>query len=134
MKALSCSRVYAKYSKIMSNENKQTHKFNLDLICEYFSNVERQGPGSPEVTLKALSFIDNLTDKSLIADIGCGTGGQTIVLAQHAPGHVTGLDLFPTFIDLFNCSAEKMNLQDRVKGIVGSMYTLPFCEEMFDLI
>lgn len=134
MKALSCSRVYAKYSKIMSNENKPTHKFDLDLICEYFSNVERQGPGSPEVTLKALSFIDNLTDKSLIADIGCGTGGQTIVLAQHAPGHVTGLDLFPTFIDLFNCSAEKMNLQDRVKGIVGSMYTLPFCEEMFDLI
>ena len=73
--------------------------FDYSLICEYFLNTERQGPGSPEVTLKALGFIDNLTDKSLIADIGCGTGGQTMVLAQHAPGHITGIDLFPEFID-----------------------------------
>ena len=36
------------------------------MICDFFLNTERQGPGSPEVTLKALSFIDNLTDKSLI--------------------------------------------------------------------
>ena len=70
--------VYAKYIKIMSNENKTIHDFELNLICDFFSNMERQGPGSPEVTLKALSFIDNLTEKSLIADIGCGTGGQTM--------------------------------------------------------
>lgn len=75
----------------MSKENNTSiHDFDFNLICEYFSNVERQGPGSPEVTLKALSFIDNLTDKSLIADIGCGTGGQTMVFAQHAPGHSQG--------------------------------------------
>ena len=58
----------------MSNENKTIHEFELNLICDFFSNMERQGPGSPEVTLKALSFIDNLTDKSLIADIN-GIGG-----------------------------------------------------------
>ena len=63
----------------MSNENKTIHDFELNLICDFFSNMERQGPGSPEVTLKALGFTDNLNDKSLIADIGCGTGGQTIV-------------------------------------------------------
>ena len=80
--------VYAKYITIMSNENKTIHEFELNLICDFFSNMERQGPGSPEVTLKALSFIDNLTDKSLIADIGCGTGGQTMVLAEHTPAHV----------------------------------------------
>ena len=58
----------------MSNENKTIHEFDFNLICEYFSNVERQGPGSPEATLKALSFIDNLADNSRIADLGCGTG------------------------------------------------------------
>jgi len=62
----------------MSNEIKSIHEFDFDLICEYYSSLERQGPGSPEVTIKALSFIDNLTDKSRIADIGCGTGGQTM--------------------------------------------------------
>lgn len=127
------SRVYYIH-KEMSNENKTIHEFDFNLICEYFLNTERQGPGSPEVTLKALGFIDNLTDQSLIADLGCGTGGQTMVLAQHAPGHITGLDFFPGFIDRFNSNAGGLNLQDRVKGIVGSMDNLPFGEGELDLI
>lgn len=119
----------------MSNENiTNIHGFDFNFICDFFLNTERQGPGSPEVTLKALSFIDNLTDKSLIADIGCGTGGQTMVLAQHAPGRLTGLDLFPGFIDRFNANAVKLGLQDKVKGIVGSMDNLPFQDEELDLI
>jgi Methylase involved in ubiquinone/menaquinone biosynthesis len=118
----------------MSKENKTILDFDYNLICEYFLNVERQGPGSPEVTLKALSFIDNLTDKSLIADIGCGTGGQTMVLAQHIPGHIIGLDLFTGFIDRFNSNSKKLNIQDRVTGIIGSMDNLPFQDEELDLI
>ena len=118
----------------MDNENKSIHEFDFSLICEYFSVLERQGPGSPEVTVRALSFIDNLNDDSLIADIGCGTGGQTMVLAKHAPGTITGIDLFPLFIDLFNENAARHNLQKRVKGIVGSMDDLPFQDEQLDLI
>lgn len=118
----------------MSNENKTISQFDMNLICEYFSNLERQGPGSPEVTLKALSFIDNLTDASRIADLGCGTGGQTMILAQHAPGHITGLDLFPGFIDIFNANARRLGLQHRVQGITGSMENLPFQQDSFDLI
>ncbi|MBN1182011.1 MAG: class I SAM-dependent methyltransferase [Bacteroidales bacterium] len=118
----------------MSNENKSIHEFDYSIICEYYSYLERQGPGSPEVTKKALTFIDDLTNDSLIADIGCGTGGQTMVLAKHAKGKVTGVDLFPTFIDIFNKNVSEQNLQERVKGIVGSMEDLPFQDEELDLI
>ena len=118
----------------MSNDNKSIHEFDFSLICEYFSAIERQGPGSPEVTLKALNFIDNLTSESRIADIGCGTGGQTMVLAQNAPGNFTGIDLFPAFIDLFNASARKLGLSEKVNGVVGSMDNLPFQPEELDLI
>ena len=118
----------------MGNENKSIHEFDFNLICEYFSSLERQGPGSPEVTVKALSFIEKLTNESLIADIGCGTGGQTMVLAQHIPGNIRGIDLFPVFIDLFNANATKLSIQDRVKGIVGSMDKLPFKSGELDLI
>jgi ubiquinone/menaquinone biosynthesis C-methylase UbiE len=122
----------------MSNKNKTTlnrsiHDFDLNMICEYYSNVKRQGPGSPAVTLKALSFIDNLTDKSRIADIGCGTGGQTMTLAQNAPGNIIAVDSFSGFITLFNQNAKKLNLHNKVKGIVGNMESLPFENEEFDL-
>ncbi len=110
------------------------HEFDYPLICEYFAPMKRQGPGSPEMTLKALSFIDNLTETSRIADLGCGTGGQTRVLALHTPGTLTGLDLFPGFIDRFNHLAREMKLQDRLQGIVGSMEHLPFREKSLDLI
>ena len=118
----------------MSGKNKTIDDFDLNMICEYYSNVERQGPGSPEATLKALSFIKELTGESKIADIGCGTGGQTMTLAQNAPGSITGVDFFPGFIRQFNKNAQSKNLQDRVKGIVGDMRSLPFREEEFDLI
>jgi len=117
----------------MSNNN-SIHDFDVNLIVEYFSYVERQGPGSPEVTLKALSFIDNLSANSHIADIGCGTGGQTMILAKQIEGKITGVDLFPTFVDLFNSNAAKLNLQKRVQCIVGSIDDLQFEEEELDLI
>jgi SAM-dependent methyltransferase len=118
----------------MSNDNKSIHEFDFNLIAEYYTGVERQGPGSPEITIKALSFIENLTDKSKIVDLGCGTGGHTMILAQNAPGKITGIDLFPKFIDLFNSHVSKLNLEDRVKGVIGSMDNLAFKNEELDLI
>ncbi|MBN1103242.1 MAG: class I SAM-dependent methyltransferase [Deltaproteobacteria bacterium] len=118
----------------MREESKSIHEFDFELICEYFSSMERQGPGSPEVTIKALSFIDHLTNESRIVDIGCGTGGQTMVMASHTPGHITGIDLFPPFIGLFNIHAHRLNFQGRINGIVGSMNNLPFQNEEIDLI
>lgn len=118
----------------MKDENQSIHDFDYELICEYFSSIERQGPGSPEVTIKALSFIDNLTSESQIVDVGCGTGGQTMALAENTLGHITGIDLFPTFIDLFNNNARKLNVENRVRGIVGSMEELSFQREELDLI
>lgn len=118
----------------MADEHSSIHEFDFSLICEYFSSLDRQGPGSPEVTVKALSFIDGLTESSRIADIGCGTGGQTLTLVAHLPGQITGIDLFPTFIDLFNSNVQQHNLQQRISGIVGSMESLPFQNEELDLI
>ena len=54
--------------------------------------------------------------------------------AGHVPGQITGIDLFPGFIDIFNRNARQLGLQARVKGIVGSMDALPFGEEELDMI
>ncbi|NCB85719.1 MAG: SAM-dependent methyltransferase, partial [Bacteroidia bacterium] len=55
-------------------EEATIHEFDFALINEYFTELERQGPGSTEETLRALSFIGNLSNKTRIADLGCGTG------------------------------------------------------------
>lgn len=118
----------------MDDEIKSIHEFDFSLICEYFSNIPRQGPGSPGVTVKALSFIDNLTPDSKIADIGCGTGGQTITLAENAPGTITAVDLFPDFIRILDKNAREAGLGDRITGVVGSMDELQFRDGELDLI
>ena len=118
----------------MKNKTPIIHDFDLNLICDYFGRLDHQGPGSPESTIKALSFIDNHSDELEIADLACGTGGQTITLAQNTNWTITGLDICPAFIEKFNKNVEKLNLKYRVKGIIGSMDNLPFPKENFDVI
>lgn len=118
----------------MAQDQGSIHDFDFKLICEYFATVARQGPGSKEVTLQALSFIDNLTSESVIADIGCGTGGQTMVLAENTSGSITGIDLFAEFIDIFNRNARQKGLQNRLRGLIGSMEALPFANNELDVL
>ena len=44
-------------------KHEQTSLHDLDLLREYFAGLERQGPGNPESTVKAVSFIDNFSDE-----------------------------------------------------------------------
>ena len=105
-----------------------------DLIIETHVGLERQGPGSPEMIFKALSFIDDLDKISRVADLGCGTGGQTMMLARHIAGDITGVDICPDFIHVLNDNAKKLSLGKRVQGIVASILELPFQKEEFDLV
>ncbi len=118
----------------MEREGTFIHDFDPNLISDYFGRLNRQGPGSSESTVKALSFIDNLSDKSEIADLACGTGGQTITIAQNTEGTITGLDISSRFINKFNENIKRNGLENRVKGIVGSMDKLPFNDKKFDVI
>ncbi|MFA9466691.1 MAG: class I SAM-dependent methyltransferase [Velocimicrobium sp.] len=105
-----------------------------ELICGTHLGLERQGPGSSEMTIKALSFLDALCDNPRIVDLGCGTGGQTMTLAQNSNGNITGIDQFSEFIEVLNNNANKLNLGNRVSGIVGDMLNLPFGKEEIDVI
>lgn len=35
----------------MNNNNNTIYGFDVNLICDFFLNTKRQGPGSPDVTL-----------------------------------------------------------------------------------
>lgn len=106
----------------------------MDVLIETHVGLDHLGPGSTEMTLKALGFLDSLDEISHVADMGCGTGRQTRDLARHLSGTITGIDLSPEFIAVFNENTRRLNLQDKIKGVVGSMEELPFRKEEFDLI
>jgi len=69
----------------------------LELIIEYHKDNERQGPGSQEATLKALDCIPYLNETTKMLDIGCGTGGQIIILAKNTAAQITAIDMLPQF-------------------------------------
>ena len=119
----------------MNKENKKSiHEFDFSLICEYFSSIDRQGPGSEDMTKLAISYIEGLSADSKIADLGCGTGGQTYTLVKNTPAQITALDLFPSFLDKLNTRFKSLNLSDRVSTIIGSMDKLPFADNEWDVI
>ena len=125
-----------KATKIMNNnDNTQSiNEFDFDLICEYFSSVSRQGPGSDETTLQALRFAEELNLHGRAADIGCGTGSSAMMLAKHTDMSVTAVDLFPRFISILQQHVKRASLSHRVETLVADMAALPFTGESLDLI
>ncbi len=56
----------------------------LELLVDFYKNTKRQGTGRSSDILQALNLININKNKRLkIADIGCGSGGQTITLARN---------------------------------------------------
>ncbi|MFO7729440.1 MAG: class I SAM-dependent methyltransferase [Spirochaetia bacterium] len=107
----------------------------MELLIDFHKDAERQGPGSTADTLKALSFIDLPREKPLkVADIGCGTGAQTITLARNLAGRITAVDLFPEFLDQLNRRAQEFGVQDKITTLEKSMDDLSFGTEEFDII
>jgi SAM-dependent methyltransferase len=119
----------------MNNEHIPTiHDLDVKLICEYYLSMERQGPGSPGATLRALGFIEGLDAHSQVADLGCGTGGQTMTLAAATRADITGVDIFPGFVERFNEQAWERGVRERVRAVVGSMDAPPFEPASLDLV
>lgn len=107
----------------------------FELLIDLHRFNERQGPGSQEDTLRALQFCDLLeTDNLRIADIGCGTGAQTLTLAQHLKGKITAIDLFDEFLNELEKRNSNRQLGCEIEILQASMDALPFESESLNLI
>jgi SAM-dependent methyltransferase len=106
------------------------------LMVELHRDAARQGPGSDEETLRALELTRLDTSATLqVADIGCGTGASTLVLAsklQHA--RITAVDLFPEFLNILSERAIAAGYSKTIETLAESMDSLPFSNESLDLI
>ena len=105
------------------------------LLIDLHKNASRQGPGGDAETKMALdlSMIDR-TASLKIADIGCGTGASTLLLARELEAQITAVDFLQEFLEVLEGRAETMGVTEKVSTLCRSMDDLPFRDEEYDVI
>ena len=108
------------------------HSDYMNDFKRIFAGLDRQGPGTKQDSLWALSQIQAKPEH--ILDIGCGTGASAILLAEHTTARVTGLDNMQESLDYLNQRAEIHDLSQRIQTCNASMTDIPFAAGSFDLL
>ncbi len=102
-------------------------------LLTFYESMPRLGPGDDRYTRFLYRLLTDLPDCPRIADMGCGNGSQTIVLAGEG-GDVTAVDLNGIFFSRLLNRAEKLGLSNRIHVLETSMDALPDGVGPFDLI
>lgn len=108
---------------------------DIELLIDLHKGANRQGPGGDAETERAISLagIDR-TVPLRIADIGCGTGASTLILARLLNAKITAVDFLQDFLDVLDSRARSGGLSDKITSLCASMQQLPFEDETFDVI
>lgn len=108
---------------------------DLLLLIDLHKDGARQGPGGDDETSLAVSLSGLRGATNLkIADIGCGTGASTLVLARELDAHITAVDFCPEFLTKLEDVAARAGVADRITTLSASMEALPFAEAAYDAI
>ena len=93
------------------------------------------GPGGDEQTRRALdlSGIRGRADLR-VADLGCGTGASTLVLADELDAHIAAVDLFPEFLAELERRMGTREVRASITTLAASIDDLPFEPSSLDAI
>lgn len=107
----------------------------FQLMIDLHKDAQRQGPGGDPQTELALDIarVDR-TAPLKVADIGCGTGVSTLLLAQRLNAHITAVDFIQEFLDVLVTRAGKLGLAEKINTLNCSMDQLPFGDQELDVI
>lgn len=104
------------------------------VFFEVYEALPRQGPGSRACTARALELCVGLPADPFVLDLGCGSGAQTLDLAELTGGRVTALDRHAPFVGTLAKQVAARGLADRVTPLVGDMAAPPCPPGGADLI
>lgn len=110
-------------------------ELQLQLLVELQRPATRQGPGGEAESRQAMALAGLDRSRHLkIADIGCGTGASTILLAKELDAEITAVDFLPEFLDELQTRAKERGVAERITTLNCSMEALPFSDEEFNVI
>ncbi|MCP9934252.1 methyltransferase domain-containing protein [Cyanobium sp. Candia 9D4] len=109
---------------------------SLELLIDLHRDGERQGPGGDAETELALQLAGvDRTAPLRLADIGCGTGASTLLLARLLPNaRIMAVDLRPEFLDVLQARARQQGVASAITPCAASMDNLPFADGELDVI
>ena len=107
----------------------------MQLIIDLHKDGYRQGPGSDAATAMAIDMagLDSSTPLK-VADIGCGTGASTLVLARKLNAEIVAIDFIGDFLDILEQRSIEQKVGHAISCQACSMEDLPFPENDLDLI
>jgi SAM-dependent methyltransferase len=107
----------------------------MELLVDLHLDGTRQGPGSEDATRLAITLSGLGGRPGLaVADIGCGTGASTIVLARELDARITAIDLLPPFLERLDDIARRAGVADRITTVSASMDGLDLDDGSLDVI
>ncbi len=92
-----------------------------DLFFDVFENLPRQGPGNRACAARALGLCSELREFPAILDLGCGSGAQTLQLAELTSGSIVAIDSHAPSIQRLQAAIAERGLSSRIRAIVGDM-------------
>jgi SAM-dependent methyltransferase len=108
---------------------------DLRLLIDLHIDAERQGPGGPGQTRRAIELSGLSGRRGLkIADVGCGTGASTLVLAAELDAQVVAVDFVPEFLAALISRAAQAGLAGRIESVHAAMDALAFEPGSLDAI
>ena len=85
------------------------------------SGMPREGPGTDEVTRRAIGLLPALPDDPVVLDLACGPGGQTLVLASTLGVAVVAVDIHEPFVEDTARRAREAGLDHLIEARLGDM-------------
>lgn len=104
-----------------------------DPIGLLFGGMGKLGPGSDEATRHVLGLLPERRYR-LIVDAGCGTGRQTLTLAEATGSVVHAVDVHQAFLDELRRRASAAGVADRVHPHTMDMADIPSVFTGIDLL
>ena len=83
--------------------------------------TDRQGPGDDNFSLNLLRRLPALPSDCTIADLGCGTGIASVLLAQHFQQQVLCVDTSGEFLKTLSRKAETLGIGPLIKTRCADM-------------
>lgn len=103
-------------------------------LVDLHRGLDRKGPGDSDFSRDILSNLHTLPLKPRIADLGCGSGAGSLLLAQHYQSTVMAVDASAVFIDELKAHAKRLGLEDLIMPIQADMAKLDWPVGSVDLL